>query len=79
MITQNIAAWTPSEPLPPFISINHTDEPDGVVSITIRGRTEDPSKLGPTVDLRIARNDLERLARTVADHLQSLRRGPEVP
>lgn len=53
-IKSNLAAWTPCEDYPPYISINYVESVEGAVEITVRGRSKEKDVLGDTVQVSLS-------------------------
>ena len=59
MVKSNLAAWTPDEKNPPFISINYVDS-NGTVEITVRERG-DGNSLGHYVRVVLTQDEFSGL------------------
>ena len=53
MVKTNLAAWTPAEDRPPYVSMNYVSSVEGAVEITIRGQKKDNGDYGDVVCVRV--------------------------
>jgi hypothetical protein len=60
MVKTNMAAWTPAENNPPYISINYVDS-NGTVEIIIRERSKKTGETGEVVSVVLTQEEFSQL------------------
>jgi hypothetical protein len=58
MVKSNLAAWTPAENNPPYISINYIDS-NGTVELTVRERTIGKDLLGCCASVKLTQEEFQ--------------------
>jgi hypothetical protein len=58
MVKTNLAAWTPAEKNPPYVSINYVDS-NGTVELTVRERTLTKDRLGDCVSVKLTQDEFQ--------------------
>jgi len=60
MVKTNLAAWTPVEKNPPYVSINYVDS-NGTVEITVREREKKDGSLGSVASVKLTQDEFNAL------------------
>jgi hypothetical protein len=74
MIKSNLAAWTPAEPFPPYISVNYVESVEGAVEITVRERSKEKGILGDTVRVSLTEKEFIDLITELEKNVLAIRK-----
>lgn len=71
MVQSNLAAWTPDEKNPPYISINYRHSAFGAVDINIRERSSDGRTLGRCVSITLSVDEFQDILNQLKKNINS--------
>ena len=73
-IKSNLAAWTPAENNPPYISINYVESIEGAVEITVREREKEKGILGRAVMVSLTAHEFSDLIHEIEKNVLAIRK-----